>query len=257
MRSIFGECTGNVRSTPTPNDCLRTVNVSRTPAPCRLMTTPSKTWMRRRWPSITWKCTRTVSPALNCGMPSRSCLRSRMSMGVLIGRAAAQGRRTMLAKRNALRGPVDRENWPDEVASRHGSPLTAVAGLGPIVAHHEVGALRHRPPAVRLRIALALGHVWLVEEPAVYADPPVALADGVPGKADDPLDEGAARAALFQRERWGVEDDDVAPMRVSEVVDEPVREHTVRVVGQAPRLRLGAVEGWPHGGRRGAGGVYD
>src|SRR3954462_10775658 len=27
--SIFGECTGNVRSTPTPKDCLRTVNVSR------------------------------------------------------------------------------------------------------------------------------------------------------------------------------------------------------------------------------------
>ncbi len=29
--SIFGECSGNVRSTPTPNDCLRTVKVSRTP----------------------------------------------------------------------------------------------------------------------------------------------------------------------------------------------------------------------------------
>ena len=27
--SIFGEWSGNVRSTPTPNDCLRTVNVSR------------------------------------------------------------------------------------------------------------------------------------------------------------------------------------------------------------------------------------
>ena len=43
MRSIFGEWSGNVRSTPTPNDCLRTVNVSRTPAPWRLMTVPSKT----------------------------------------------------------------------------------------------------------------------------------------------------------------------------------------------------------------------
>ena len=29
MRSIFGECTGNVRSTPTPNDSLRTVKVRR------------------------------------------------------------------------------------------------------------------------------------------------------------------------------------------------------------------------------------
>ena len=47
MRSILGECTGKVRSTPTPNDCLRTVNVSRSPLPWRLMTTPSKTWVRR------------------------------------------------------------------------------------------------------------------------------------------------------------------------------------------------------------------
>ena len=31
--SIFGECSGNVRSTPTPKDCLRTVKVSRTPEP--------------------------------------------------------------------------------------------------------------------------------------------------------------------------------------------------------------------------------
>ena len=31
--SILGECSGNVRSTPTPNDCLRTVKVSRTPCP--------------------------------------------------------------------------------------------------------------------------------------------------------------------------------------------------------------------------------
>jgi hypothetical protein len=46
--SIFGEWSGNVRSTPTPNDCFRTVNVSRTPAPWRLITIPSKTWMRRR-----------------------------------------------------------------------------------------------------------------------------------------------------------------------------------------------------------------
>jgi hypothetical protein len=36
----------HVRSTPTPNDCLRTVNVSRTPAPCRLITIPSKTCTR-------------------------------------------------------------------------------------------------------------------------------------------------------------------------------------------------------------------
>ena len=57
MRSIFGECSGNMRSTPTPKDCLRTVNVSRTPWPWRLITTPSKTCTRRRVPSMTWKWT--------------------------------------------------------------------------------------------------------------------------------------------------------------------------------------------------------
>ena len=72
MRSTFGECSGNVLSTPTPNDCLRTVNVSREPAPWRLMTMPSKTWSRERAPSITRKWTRTLSPALNRGRPLRS-----------------------------------------------------------------------------------------------------------------------------------------------------------------------------------------
>ena len=36
MRSILGECIGNVRSTPTPNDSLRTVNVRRAPRALRL-----------------------------------------------------------------------------------------------------------------------------------------------------------------------------------------------------------------------------
>ena len=36
-----------------PKDCLRTVNVSRAPWPWRLMTTPSKTWVRLRVPSMT------------------------------------------------------------------------------------------------------------------------------------------------------------------------------------------------------------
>ena len=67
MRSIFGECTGKVRSTPTPNDCLRTVKVSRTPLPWRLITIPSNTCVRRRWPSTTWKWTRTRSPAWKAG----------------------------------------------------------------------------------------------------------------------------------------------------------------------------------------------
>ena len=61
-----------VRSTPTPKLCLRTVNVSRLVEPCRLMTVPSKTWTRWRWPSTTLKWTRTVSPGPNSGTSSRS-----------------------------------------------------------------------------------------------------------------------------------------------------------------------------------------
>ena len=86
---------GNVRSTPTPNDCLRTVKVSRTPWPWRLMTTPSKTWVRRRVPSMTWKWTRTRSPAWKSGT-RRSWARSRLSMTLdivkTVGRAVAAGR---------------------------------------------------------------------------------------------------------------------------------------------------------------------
>ena len=40
------------------------MKVSRTPAPWRLITIPSKTWIRWRLPSMTLKCTRTVSPGL-------------------------------------------------------------------------------------------------------------------------------------------------------------------------------------------------
>ena len=89
--SIFGECSGKVRSTPTPNEFFRTVNVSRTPEPCRLMQMPSKTWTRCRLPSITLKWTRTVSPALKSGT-SRSWRRSRLSMIVLAERVAVAGR---------------------------------------------------------------------------------------------------------------------------------------------------------------------
>ena len=50
---MVGECTGKVRSTPTLNETLRTVNVSRIPPPCRRITTPWNTWIRERFPSVT------------------------------------------------------------------------------------------------------------------------------------------------------------------------------------------------------------
>src|SRR5215218_8720906 len=213
MRSILGEWSGKVRSTPTPKEFLRTVKVSRTPGPWRLMTIPSKTCTRRRWPSITWKCTRTVSPALNCGMPSRSCLRSRMSMGVLIGKRRPAGRRTMLAKADPLRRPINRENGPDEVVPGNRAPLAAVTRLRAVVAHHEVAPLRNLP-AVRPIVALVREHVGLVQPLPVDENGAVPLLDGVPREPDDPLHEGAARPAGLESLGGRVEHDDVAAMRI-------------------------------------------
>src|SRR6058998_803643 len=83
MRSMRGECTGKMRSTPTPYDVLRTVNVSRLAPPLRPMTVPSKTWMRSLSPSTTRTCTRTVSPGLKGGTSLRSCSASMRSMGFI------------------------------------------------------------------------------------------------------------------------------------------------------------------------------
>ena len=62
---MIGECSGKMRSTPWPNDTLRTVNVARVPPRCMPMTMPSNTWMRSLSPSRTFTCTRTVSPGLH------------------------------------------------------------------------------------------------------------------------------------------------------------------------------------------------
>ena len=161
--SIFGECTGNVRSTPTPKDCLRTVNVSRAPWPWRLMTTPSKTWVRRRVPSMTWKWTRTRSPACE--------VRDAAQLGALEavddgahgegGRSACDGRRgcsgrraragSMVAKRRGARAPPRSRLrarrhwrisswWPESRTS--GTPPAAVLGRARVVRVLGVAAQR-------------------------------------------------------------------------------------------------------------------
>src|SRR5438094_4584099 len=56
-----------MRSTPTPYDTLRTVNVELSWPRFRRMTTPSKIWMRSLSPSLIFVCTRTVSPTRNAG----------------------------------------------------------------------------------------------------------------------------------------------------------------------------------------------
>src|ERR687898_1708068 len=227
MRSILGEWSGNVRSTPTPNDCLRTVNVSRTPAPWRLSTTPSNTWTRRRWPSITWKWTRTVSPALNCGIPLRNWARSMESITLLIGRRPETGRGGMLAQRNPVRRPVGREDLADQILARNRPPAARVARLGAVVAHHEVGVVGDRLRLVRLEVAATLRDVRLNQPPPVDVHDAVALLPRLAGERNDPLDERPGGRALLLRAGRCVEDDDVPPLGILEVVDEAVREHPI------------------------------
>src|SRR5262245_30139429 len=106
---------------------------------------PSKTWIRARCPSITLKWTRTVSPALNCGMSARTWARSIDSMTLLIGGGPA-GRAGMVAnplvERDPARRPVRREHVADQVLLRNESPDAGVAGRLPVVAHHQVHVLR-------------------------------------------------------------------------------------------------------------------
>src|SRR5215207_2399191 len=65
--AIVGECRGKMRSTPWPNETLRTVKEARTPPRCWPITMPSKIWMRSLSPSRTFTCTFTVSPDFIAG----------------------------------------------------------------------------------------------------------------------------------------------------------------------------------------------
>src|SRR2546423_146163 len=192
MRSTFGECSGNVRSTPTPNDCLRTVNVSRAPDPWRLMTMPSKTWIRRRWPSMTRKWTRTVSPALNAGRPSRSWARSSCSMTSDIGKGASRAA-GMLAHADPRGRPVNPDHPGDQRPPARRPPDARVAGLATGVSEQEVAALRHAPP--RKTLAVPSLDIGLPETPAIDQDRAVPLGDGLSGQADHALEVRPGSAA--------------------------------------------------------------
>src|SRR5438093_9104523 len=82
---IVGECRGKMRSTPWPNDTLRTVNDARVPPRWTPMTTPSKIWMRSLSPSRTFTWTRTVSPDFIAGR-SANCDFSTSSIAPMIPR---------------------------------------------------------------------------------------------------------------------------------------------------------------------------
>src|ERR1700691_3273153 len=53
---------------------------------------------------------------------------------------------TALEKTDSRRWPYPEERLADDVLVRDGAPEPAVAGVGPIVAHHEVGVLRNLEP---------------------------------------------------------------------------------------------------------------
>src|ERR1700743_3746055 len=134
MWSMLGECTGNVRSTPTPYLSLRTVKVSRTPPPWRRRTTPLNTWIRSLAPSMTFTWTLIVSPGLKAGRSSRSdvlstkssvfmsedtSLRSRLRAAAdrceRVGSQLSQGFRALGASRGrrerAVRPTTAGDNW--------------------------------------------------------------------------------------------------------------------------------------------------
>src|SRR4029450_9203408 len=106
---------------------------------------PSNTCTRRRWPSITWKWTRTVSPALNWGT-DRSWRRSSCSMTLLMGGGPRNGRGGMVAEcragalveRDPLRRPVRRDDLAEEVLGRARAPGPRVAGALAVVPEHDV-----------------------------------------------------------------------------------------------------------------------
>src|SRR6186713_1814272 len=215
---------------------------------------------------MTLKWTRTVSPALKAGT-SRSWRRSRLSMIVLIGRSA-RGRSGMIAapcsgsrtpplvNRQTIRGPVGREDLADQVAAGHGSPLSGVARLRAVVAHHEVVAGRDlHGPELLARAPVRL-EVRLPQLLAVDEDVPEALLqahlDGVAGQPDEPLDERAAGAALHPRSIRRVEDDDLSAAGVAQVVDEPIREYAVGEARLAAGCGTRAVERRLHRGGRNA-----
>src|SRR5262249_57267289 len=64
---MLGELSGKIRSTPTPYEILRTVNVDRVPFETRRMHTPSKACRRVFSPSRIFAHTLTESPGRNSG----------------------------------------------------------------------------------------------------------------------------------------------------------------------------------------------
>src|SRR5687767_16029263 len=105
-------------------------------------------------------------------------------------------------KSDALRGPINGKDRPDQVPARDGPPFPAVAGLRAIVAHHEVLACGHVEREVAPAASLLLD-VRLLQPLPVHAHNAVSLFEVVTGEPDEPLDEGLAGAAALEAARRG------------------------------------------------------
>src|SRR6267378_2126686 len=127
ISAIAGECSGKIRSTPTPAEILRTVNVSLMPPPRRPMHTPSNACRRSLSPSRTRTITRTVSPGSNAGMlvfnPSRSIALSRSIPCPYASWCFAQrsGRRARVSRSASAARHAAIRSW---------SPLNNTSGTG-------------------------------------------------------------------------------------------------------------------------------
>src|SRR5688500_6601534 len=160
--STVGECNGKMRSTPWPNDTLRTVNVARAPPRCIPITMPSKTWMRSLSPSRTFTWTRTVSPARMSGRFVR-CVCSIVSIAfitVLLGRPwrppvfeVFPPRVQPLAIRRVQVGAGQQIRPPRQRAAQPFAPPPFVdLGMMPREEHlrHRLAAPHRRPGVVRV-----------------------------------------------------------------------------------------------------------
>src|ERR671930_71514 len=158
-----------------------------------------------------------------------------------------------LPNRDAVRRPVGDRGGPDEARALHGPPVARVAGGPAIVAHDEVLArLELRPPAGAVVTPLR-GYVLVGQALAVDEHGAVALGHLLAGKRDHALDEGErAGLAAARCAGWSVEDRDLAAARAAKAVDDPERDDSVGVVGQAAAARPGAVQRGLHRRRRDA-----
>src|SRR5712691_8829166 len=133
----------------------------------------------------------------------------------------------------AVPRPVNQESLAADLLAPDESPVPAVLGVVPIVAHNEVRALRHHERIAPVQIAaMARGHgrdgagpdVGLVDEAAVEYDPVVLHLHGVAPDPDDALDEVTALVVRV------LEHDDVAVVRLPQPGQVHVRERQLCAV---------------------------